>query len=83
MGFLLGKEHAEADKGDDQAAGNTQTGNRYSEGVHHHLAGIPGDHQDGEHINRGHQRLTVTLGVVHIPGQAKEQRHGSQRVRQR
>ena len=83
MRFLLREKHPKTDEGHNQPAGNAQAGNRDAEGAHHHLTGIPGNHQDNEYVHRGHQRLFVALLVVHIASQPEEQRNGRQRVRQR
>jgi len=75
MRFLRREQHAETDKGHNQPPGDTQAGDGNPEGVHHHLSGIVSHHHDGKHIHRGHHRLMVALGAVHIPCQPEEQRH--------
>ena len=80
---LRGKQHAKADKGDDQPARNAQAGNRDAEGIEHRVARIPGHHHNGENIDRGLQRLAVALAEVHFARQPQEQRHGGERVSER
>ena len=75
MRFLRREQHTEPDEGDNQSAGNTQTRDGDSEGVHHQLSGVVSHHHDGKHIDRGHHRLMVTLGAVHVPCQPQEERN--------
>ena len=51
---------------------NSQTGNRNAKCIHHQLPGVIRHHHDGKYVHRGHQRLTITFGTVHVACQAKK-----------
>ena len=67
--ILRQEQHAVAEHGDDEAAGNAQRAVGNAEGGHDHVAGQQADHHDGGGEHAGAARLIIARRVAHLTGQ--------------